>query len=156
MHQVETKIYSIIEEAAETVGCVLWGTEFVAHGKNSLLRVYIDKEDAQVEVDDCVNVSRQLDLMLTIQGAAPRSYTLEVSSPGLERKFFTLEQLIPYCDESLKISLLNQIGGRKRYQGILREVNIDDKSFSIMVDEELIVIPFSSVKLVRLQVDFKI
>ncbi len=144
---------TLIEEATNAMGCLLWGIESASNGKNRLLRIYIDKVNAEVDVDDCANVSRQLDLMFEVQNTTPREYTLEVSSPGLDRKFFSLEQMQPYLKKKLVVKLYMAIAGQKRFKGVLNQVNVDKASLELKVQNELIVIPFASVQQARLQID---
>lgn len=157
LEQIEQDLHAIIVEVLQTVGCVLWGTEFVAHGKTGLLRIYIDKQgDEEVSIDDCASVSQQLDLVLAVKIPNPRSYTLEVSSPGLDRRFFSLEQIVPYQGQVIKCNLLSAIGGRKRFKGIVREVHLDRDLVLLEVEKEVVEIPFSAVRTARLEMDYRL
>ncbi len=83
------RLRELTAQVATREGCRLYDLEFVggSKGRGRVLRVYIDKPDASgVSVDDCANVSRGLNLILDVEDAMPGgAYTLEVSSPGLER-----------------------------------------------------------------------
>lgn len=80
------KVKSIAGEIAAREGCLLYDLEFLEAGSRTL-RVYIDRESGGATLDDCVNVSRGLNLALDVADVIPGgAYDLEVSTPGLERK----------------------------------------------------------------------
>jgi ribosome maturation factor RimP len=81
-----SKVEALAQDVLAREGCVLYDVEFTSHAGQRVLRVYIDKADAPVGVDDCANVSRGLNLLLDVEDLVPGGrYSLEVSSPGLER-----------------------------------------------------------------------
>lgn len=78
-----SKIEELAKEVAAREGCEIYDLEFTPQ---RVLRVFLDKSEGQVSVDDCANVSRGLNLMLDVDDVIPGgAYNLEVSSPGLER-----------------------------------------------------------------------
>jgi ribosome maturation factor RimP len=80
-------IEQIANEVALGVGCKLYDLEFVGSGAGRTLRVYIDKESQNIDIDDCVNVSRALNIRLDNEDFIPGgAYNLEVSSPGVDRQ----------------------------------------------------------------------
>jgi ribosome maturation factor RimP len=81
------KVESVVQEVAAAQGCLLYDIEFVGAGKARVLRLYIDKEDGSVGLDDCANVSRAFSEILDQQEdlVPGEEYSLEVSTPGLER-----------------------------------------------------------------------
>ena len=88
MATVEEKAADLLRGPIESMGCVLWGIQFVHAGRHSTLRVYIDR-DGGVTVDDCAEVSEQIGRILDVEEVIPYEYRLEVSSPGMDRLFFT-------------------------------------------------------------------
>ncbi len=77
----------LADELAAREGCRLYDVEMIGIGANRTLRVFLDKEPEGVNIDECANVSRALDLRLDVEGLVPGGrYSLEVSSPGIERK----------------------------------------------------------------------
>lgn len=81
------KLRGFAREVSEREGCLLYDVEFTGGGQGRVLRVFIDKPDGSVTIDDCSNVSRGLNLLLDVEDIIPGGrYDLEVSSPGLERK----------------------------------------------------------------------
>ena len=82
-----SKLEELAQEVAASQGCLLYDFEFVGLGKARTLRLYIDKEDGSIGLDDCANVSRALsDILDQKEDLVPgEEYSLEVSTPGLER-----------------------------------------------------------------------
>ena len=84
MDQLE-RVHEIAERVATSEGLELVEVEFHGRSPSAVLRIYIDKPGG-VTIDDCQNVSRQMSVILDVEDPIPASYTLEVSSPGLDRK----------------------------------------------------------------------
>ena len=87
MRQDPFNLRDLLEPAVTALGCELVGIEYRPNGAQSLLRVYIDRPDG-VTVDDCSAVSYQVSGLLDVEDPVPGHYTLEVSSPGLDRPLF--------------------------------------------------------------------
>ena len=73
------------------MGFELWGVEYLTQGRYSVLKIFIDSENG-IDVDDCASVSRQVGSLLDVEEPLRGQYTLEVSSPGMDRRLFTFEQ----------------------------------------------------------------
>lgn len=118
------KIKTIVEEVVLSLGYNLWGIEYIGSERRSILRVYIDSPRG-VSISDCAEVSRHLDVILDMEDPIPGSYTLEVSSPGLDRIFFYPEQLGGYVGKNFTIKLKEAKDGRKNWKGKLKSVALD-------------------------------
>jgi len=88
------------------------GVEYSPSHGNSLVRVYIEAADRPVTVDDCEVVSRQVSASLDVHDPIEGRYTLEVSSPGLDRPLYTPEQFARFIGESAKLEVNLPIDGR--------------------------------------------
>ena len=113
-------ITGLAEPLAASLGLSIWGLE-LAFGGKSLLRLYVEGENG-VDIDKCAELSRLLSLSLDVEDTIPDAYVLEVSSPGLERTFFTPEQLAAYVGSTVEVSLLSPASshpGRKNFLGTL-------------------------------------
>lgn len=133
-----TLVTELIEPTVEALGLHLWGIEHLTQGKYSLLRIYIDSEQG-VTVDDCEKVSHQVSALLDVEDPIAGEYTLEVSSPGLDRPLFTLAQFRRYVGELVKIRTRGPIEGRRRFKGTISE--IIDESVIVQVDGEKYQLP---------------
>jgi len=107
------------------MGLVLWGCEFHQAGNHSTLRVYVDGEDGGVTLDACAEASREIGAILDVEDPIKSHYQLEVSSPGVERPLFTLDQFSRYVGQNVKVRLRVAIAGRKQFTGAIKEINED-------------------------------
>ena len=107
------------------------GLEYLSGANPAVLRVYIDLPDG-ITVDDCALVSRQLSAVLDVEDPIAGEYNLEVSSPGLNRPLFTVEQYQQCIGERIKLKLRVPQNGRRKYTGQLMQVT--DTSIELMVD----------------------
>lgn len=114
------RILPLAGPVAASLGCAVWGVEAAPAGRRTLVRVYIEAPSG-VTIDQCAEVSRSLGAALEVEDAIPGPYTLEVSSPGLSRRFFEPSQLPPYVGRELEVSLTEPIGERKNFTGRLAE-----------------------------------
>jgi len=138
----EFQLESIIAKAVEVTGFELWGVEFVRAGKHSILRVYIDHPDG-ITVDHCAEVSRQVSAILDVEDPISNEYTLEVSSPGLDRLLFKIEHYAAYENHKVDLKTKMPINGRRKFKGLLK--GIEDDSVVIEVDREEYAIPIKNI-----------
>jgi ribosome maturation factor RimP len=112
----------LVEPVLASLELVLWGVEYLSAGARSILRVYIEKAGlgGGAGIDECAEASYLIGLVLEVEDLIPAPYVLEVSSPGLERRFFKPAQLAAAQGEQVEIVLLEASGavaGRKKYSG---------------------------------------
>ena len=131
------QLQALLVPVVEGLGYQCWGIEYVSQGRHSLLRIYIDKEDG-VLVEDCAIVSRQLSGILDVEDPISAEYTLEVSSPGMDRPLFTIEQFALHAGEQVKIKLRSPFDGRRNFQGLLRGVEEQDVVVQVDTHEYLL------------------
>jgi ribosome maturation factor RimP len=131
----ESKLAALLQPLVETMGYQLWGLEYISQGRHSLLRIYLDKKGG-VNIEDCTEVSRQLSSLLDVEDPISGEYILEVSSPGLERVLFNLQQFREYTSYQVKVRLARSFEGKRNFTGQIKNV-VDDEVVLIMGDEEL-------------------
>ncbi len=100
------------------LGYELWELEFAPRAGGGLLRLYIDS-DVGISVDDCERVSRAVSATLDATDPIPGQYTLEVSSPGLDRVLRTQAHFERFAGERVKLEMMQPVDGRKRFSGRL-------------------------------------
>ena len=105
-----------------SLGLVLWAIEIVGRANRSTLRLVIDHPDRQVTVEDCEAVSRQVSRILDVEDPLPERYTLEVSSPGIERALHKLEHFEQFVGYQARVKLKVPFEGRKNYSGVIAGV----------------------------------
>ncbi len=115
----------LAEPIVREAGCVLWDTEYVREAGTWYLRIYIDREGG-VSIDDCVAVSRPLSDRLDEVDPIPGSYTLEVSSAGLDRVLRKPEHFAAFTGSEVTVRLYRPRDGRKEYVGVLRSYDSGD------------------------------
>lgn len=133
MSAVIQRLQVLLQPVVESLGCRIWGIEYEGLGRRSVLRVFIDSE-AGITVEDCANVSHQISAVLDVEDPIGTSYTLEVSSPGLDRILFALAQYAESVGERVDVRLRFPAGGRRRYVGFLNSV--DEEGIVVSVDDE--------------------
>jgi ribosome maturation factor RimP len=116
-------------------------------GRNGLLRLFIDKEPA-VTLADCEFVSRQVGDLLDVEDPIASHYTLEVSSPGLDRRLRTAAHFAAVLGAEITVELKRPIEGRKRFRGRLTAA--DDHGIEISGDGQTWQLPLADVGIARL------
>ena len=119
MRQDPFNLRDLLEPAVTALGCELVGIEYRPNGAHSLLRVYIDRPDG-VTVDDCSAVSYQVSGLLDVEDPVPGHYTLEVSSPGLDRPLFQAHDFERYAGHEVKVRMRFPIAGQRNFRGLLQ------------------------------------
>jgi ribosome maturation factor RimP len=118
---LEERLTAMFKVNVEDLGYELVGIEYIRAGKHSTLRVYIDHENG-ILVDDCAAVSREISALMDVEDPITNEYTLEVSSPGLERPLFSAEQYAAFIGSEVKVQLRMPIQNRRRWKGIISSV----------------------------------
>lgn len=149
---MDERLQLLIEPVVKGLGCDLWGVEYLPQGKYSILRVYIDSPDG-VDVQDCERISRQISSVLDVEDPLHGKYTLEVSSPGMDRRLFTLEQFEQYAGANVKINLRSPYEGRRKFSGQL--CGVEENEVVIRIDEDEYLLPFEGIDRASIIPDFK-
>ncbi|OGT22014.1 MAG: ribosome maturation factor RimP [Gammaproteobacteria bacterium RBG_16_57_12] len=151
MRRASPQIQALIEPVVAALGYELVGIEHLAQGRHSLLRIYIDSSDG-IGVDDCEAVSHQVSGALEVEDPITGAYTLEVSSPGLDRPLFAPEHFERYTGSKVKVALHTPLNGRRRYVGVIQ--GCADGVISVMTEEGEVSIPFDSIDKANLVPEF--
>lgn len=136
-------LHHLIELVVETLGYQLWGVDYLAQGKNSVVRVFIDTENG-VNVDDCAKVSHQLSALFDVEDPIKTEYTLEVSSPGLDRPLYTKPQFEAYKGSRVKVRLKMPFDGRRKFTGVIQ--GLEDDEVVIRQDNEEFILPLELIE----------
>lgn len=136
-------LMELIEPVVRSLGCQLWGLEYHSSGRHrGVLRLYIDKSEG-VDLSDCERVSRQVSSVLDVEDPIQGEYNLEVSSPGMDRPLYTLEQFAAYAGEEVKIRLHAPFEGRRQFKGRLNGVEEDE--VKLVVEDQEYLLPIESI-----------
>src|SRR5882724_3635985 len=112
------KVRDIAERVAASIGLEIVEVELRGGGKARMLRIVIDKP-AGVTHEDCANLSREVGTILDVEDAIPGSYTLEVSSPGLDRKLFRPADYERFTGSLVKLTTQQPLNGNRHFEGRL-------------------------------------
>ncbi len=133
------QLAKLIEPTIAQLGYELSDLELKLSGRDGIVRVFIDKPEG-VDLADCEIVSRQLSALLDVEDPLPGHYTLEVSSPGLDRKLTKPEHFQRFTGETIRVKLRFPVAGRRNFRGALRsadeekiEVEVDGESHSLQI-----------------------
>lgn len=136
-------IEAIVMPVIAGMGYEFVGLEYLAQGKHSALRIYIDQPGG-VSIDDCAKVSRQLGSVLDVESQFARgSYNLEVSSPGVDRKLFKYEQFHNFVGNMVLITLYTPIDGQRKFKGTLNAVK--DQMLMLDMNGKVVSIEYANV-----------
>lgn len=140
----------LLEPAIERLGYELSDLEMKLGGKAGVVRIFIDHSDG-IGLEDCEKVSMAVSALLDVEDPLPGHYSLEVSSPGLDRKLTKVEHFQRFAGKTVKVQMRFPMAGRKRFRGTL--VSSDDANIVVKVDGESHSLPVATIDTVRLVPD---
>ncbi|MBK8070175.1 MAG: ribosome maturation factor RimP [Rhodanobacteraceae bacterium] len=123
--QRKAEIEALLGPTVQALGLELWGSELALSRAGGLLRLYIDHPDRPVTLEDCEQVSREVSALLDVHDPISGNYTLEVSSPGLDRPLFRGEQYARFVGSDVRATTGVPIDGRRRFLGRIASVDGD-------------------------------
>ncbi len=116
---VSDRLQTLLEPVVEDMGYELVGIEYQSNPKNRVVRIFIDQDPAGIGVEDCERVSREVSALMDVEEPVPGQFTLEVSSPGVERPLFTGEHFARFVGETAAVQLAAPVDNRRRFKGII-------------------------------------
>jgi ribosome maturation factor RimP len=129
------------------MGYVFVGVEYVGQTGRNTLRVYIDSANG-ITLEDCEVVSHQISGLLDVENLISGAYDLEVSSPGLDRPLFRLEDFVRFAGQRVKIRLAIPADGRRNFAGQL--LGVENDFVNIEVDGEIFKLDYAQIERARL------
>lgn len=142
MATLEQRLTEMIDAPVSALGFELVGIEYI-RSRNSTLRIYIDSENG-ITVDDCADVSHQVSAVLDVEDPITEAYTLEVSSPGLERPLFTVKHYEQFVGEDVAVTLNMAVQNRRKWSGKIKSIN--GEMITIDVDGKDEMFAFSNIQ----------
>ena len=158
-----TEISKLLAPTVASLGVELMGAEYLPSPGGAVLRLYIDVpadevsidaegEPRSVTIEECEAVSREVSAQLDVQDPISGNYTLEVSSPGIDRPLFTLAHYQRFVGETAKVTLRLPQDGRRRAQGRIERV--EDGTVVLLLDGNEFPVPFDNIDKARLVPDW--
>lgn len=149
MAKVTELVRALAQPIAAENGCSIWDVEYVREAGTWFLRVYLDKEGG-VNIDDCEAVSRPLSDALDEADPIEGSYTLEVSSAGIDRVLRHPEHFDTFLGAEVEVRLYRPVEGRKDHVGLLKAYDNGDVTVTLPSGD--VTFPKKDVAQVRLYV----
>lgn len=150
---IAEKISEIAEKAAANNHLELVRAEVVGSVKQPIVRIFIDKPEG-VTHDDCSKVSHEVGAILDEQDFISPEYTLEVSSPGLERELYSLKDFEKFTGSLAKVRTRYAIGGQRNFRGKIKTVENEEIVFDDKTNGE-VRFPYEAVAKANLEIDLE-
>ena len=128
---IQDELEQLLAPTINDMGYELWGCEYLAQGKHSLLRIYIDKPEG-IGIEDCQEVSHQVSALLDVDDPIPGNYSLEVSSPGIPRPLFKCWQYERYIGQTAQIKTFKPVNSKRKLLGTI--VSVSENSVMLNID----------------------
>lgn len=153
MTDASDNLTDLFATAVEAMGYELVGVEYLSHGRSGggVLRIYIDSLDG-ITLDDCSRVSHQVSGILDVEDPIKENYSLEVSSPGLDRPLFGRRDFERFTGSQVTLKLRSKISGRRHFKGELQGIEEDD--VLLAVDNEIFRLPLDQIDKAKLVPEF--
>jgi ribosome maturation factor RimP len=141
------QLVELLGPVVADLGYELWELEYTGQSGSGLLRLYIDSAEG-ISVDDCERVSRAVSAAMDVADPIASNYTLEVSSPGLDRVLRKREHFARFTGEQVRVETVRTVGGRKRFAGLL--VKVEGDEITLEVDGSTVSLPVDGINKARL------
>lgn len=150
---IQDRIADIGKRVTDKAGFELVHSQIAGSRREPILRLFIDKPGG-ITIEDCAAVSREMEAILDREDFIPTSYVLEVSSPGIERELFKIEDFERFAGQTARVKTNQAIDGQRNFTGTIvgvenRNINFDDRT------RGEVLIPFDSIAKANLMVDME-
>lgn len=143
----EKRIAGIVRPIVEELGYALVRLR-IGGGRSKKLQIMAERVGGGMEIDDCAEVSKALSAMLDVENPISDAYTLEVSSPGIDRPLTRLEDFSEWHGHLAKVELAESVAGRRRFKGTIAGVN--GAAVEVTADGVTTALDFASISNARL------
>lgn len=150
MEKTLLEIEKVVVPAVEKRGLELVDLEYVQEGGYLYVRVFVEKNEGDISLEDCGNLSYDIDER--VDALIPHKFFLEVSSPGVERPLKKQKDFIRFKGEKIKVSLKHKLNDCKNFEGLLSKFEND--TLFLEVSGGIIEIPFKEIRKANIVFDF--
>jgi len=154
--EVEEKVKELSKDIVEEMGLEIFDVKFAKGSRGWVLTIYIDREDGYISIEDCEAVSKMLDPILDESDIINHSYTLEISSPGMDRPLRGVKDYIRFKGNLAKFVLKEFVANRKVIVGHIKEYD-QNRELLLVEDRDtakIIEIPIELISKANLEVEF--
>lgn len=149
--EVIEKVEKIAKPVIEGEGLAIYEIEFKRERKGWVLRIFLYRSDGSVSIDDCVKVSRQLNVLLDVEDVIGHPYNLEVSSPGLTRSLKKIEHFGKSVNSLVKIKTKEPVEGERIIRGVIEKV--EGKTVFIRTEKKQFNVDFENIIQAKLEIE---
>ena len=147
MASIEERVEKLIQEPINNLGYEIYDVQYVKEGKDYFLRIFIEKEEGSIDLNDCEKVNNEINDMLDEVNLIKDQYFLEVSSTGVERVIRKDEHLKKHIEDFISVKLFKPINGEKEFVGKL--IDFNENEIKINVEDKEIVIDRKDISLMK-------
>lgn len=149
-----SELDTLLSETIAALGFDYVGCEYHPQARGASLRIFVEKRDGHITIDECADVSRQVNAVLAVEDTIAGDYTLEVSSPGLERQLFRAEHYIRFIGEKARVRLYHPRNGQRNFIGIIEAA--DQQTLTLNVAGQPVELAIADIDKSRLIAEFDI
>jgi len=137
MASIEERVENLIQKKIEELGYILYDVQYAKEGQNYFLRVFIEKNDGAIDLNDCEKVNDGINDLLDTADYIKEQYFLEVSSTGVEKVLRKDKHLKDNIGNEVEIKLFKPINKQKEFIGILEDFSEDEITLKLENDENI-------------------
>jgi ribosome maturation factor RimP len=145
MRKIDPVLHEKLVSLIGSMGYELIGVEMLPQGGQVVFRLYVDSPNG-ITVDACSKVSHQVSALFDVEDPVQGRYILEVSSPGIDRPLFELEQYQKQVGSRIKVKLYMPIDQRRQFKGILKRIEGDVIVLQIEDSDQEVSLPYSAIE----------
>ncbi len=147
MANIEERVETLVKPTIEDLGYQLYDVQYAKEGKDYFLRIFIEKENGTISLEDCEKVNNEIEEMLDTADYIKEQYFLEVSSTGIEKQIRKTKHLQENIGEIIDVKLFKPINNSKEYIGILKK--FDDETIYLETDNQIIELERKNISLIK-------
>lgn len=152
MASIEERVETLVKNPIENLGYQLYDVQYAKEGKDYFLRIFIEKQDSSISLEDCEKVNNEIEELLDSADYIKEQYFLEVSSTGVEKIIRKQKHLEDNIDELINIKLFKPVNNSKEFIGTLKK--FDDETIYIQIDNEIIELERKNISLIKKYFDW--
>ncbi|MFN8642041.1 MAG: ribosome maturation factor RimP [Candidatus Binatia bacterium] len=132
------RVWRAVDPLVTAQGMEIVDIDYRREGRGNVLRFYLDRPDRGVTIDELTAMSRRLGDFIEVHDLVPASYTLEVSSPGINRRLRQPDHFRRYVGKRVRVRTIEHSDGRRAFIGVLRDVRADGIVCVVGSDERFV------------------
>ncbi|WP_428086838.1 ribosome maturation factor RimP [Candidatus Thioglobus sp.] len=153
MAKITEKMTDLVAPVLEDMGYELVGIEYIASGKHSTLRIFIDTDNG-IGIEDCEKVSHQLSAIFDVEDPIVGQYNLEVSSPGIERPLFNISHYQRFLGNDISLRMVRPISGQRKFKGSIGSVSELNNTIELVTELGPVTLDIDMIDKANLIADF--